>query len=798
MNDPRADASEEAVHYEADEHNGISAAAFEQLAEESPAGLALLDAQPPYRVLACNRAYQRCWPEPFRTEGVKGHFLSELAPVTRETNLWEIFQEAARSRRAKSFHDFPCFSGPGILSWWDWSVSPLEHEGKLIAFSHTIIDITAQVNEKRRLDAGTRGADAGEGMLAATLDHLQQGVLIFEPTGTLRHINRAALRMLRFESPEQAPTQLAEFDLIFAASSTNGKTIPALQWPVNRAMHGEAVSDLELELRHRETGRSFIGLFSALPVRTPSGAIRFVALTISDITGRKLTDQALRESELSMRQMIDWLPALVWTARPNGYCDFFSRQWVEYTGIAGEQQLGSQWLDAVHPEDRERARLAWETAVRGRQDYDVEYRLRRNDGEYRWFKTRARALRDERGEVTRWFGQCVDITERKDAEDALMVADRRKDDFIALLAHELRDPLSSIAAAESLLSTPNISPAHDEQAREALRTHTRQLSRMLDDLLDVSRIARGKVELELQAVPIASVIAKAAESARALIEQRKHLVSVHIEEQIYAWADPLRLEQIIAHLLSNAARYTPEGGQISVSATSEGDMAVLKVRDTGIGIPGEAQAKIFDLFGQTHKSFNHAGGGLGIGLYLVKRLVQMHNGSVSVHSEGADKGSEFEVRIPLAPQTAVEELEGQATRPGVEVLNMLLVEDNRDTATFIAALLEMDGHTVRVAYDGTEGLRLALELHPEVILLDLGLPGMNGYEVARTLRDQGLQDTLIIAVSGYGQRRDIERSKEAGINYHLLKPMDYASLSAILAEWRQRARQEEKMHGRTH
>ncbi len=419
----------------------------------------------------------------------------------------------------------------------------------------------------------------------------------------------------------------------------------------------------------------------------------------------------------------------------------------------------------------------------GEEVKNVELVIDSADGQRRSVIVNATPLRNRDGEITGGIACFRDISDRKEAEDALRRADQQKDEFLALLAHELRNPLASISAAAQILSTPTARREHERAAREALKMRTRQLARLIDDLLDVSRIVRGKIDLRKETTSLASAVARATEVARPLIEQRRHTVSVRVEESVYVNADLTRLEQILTNLITNAAQFTPQDGTISVVVRRDGAQAFVSVKDNGIGIRPEMQGQIFEMFGQVDTSLHRPEGGLGVGLFLVRRLVELHGGTVVVRSQGLNTGSEFEIRLPIAPRIDASQ-EGR-TRPSVEMpqLDILVVEDNKDTAMLMAAQLELDGHRVQVAHTGTEGFHSALDMHPDVILLDIGLPGIDGYEVARRLRSQGLEDTLIVAVSGYGQQKDIQLSKQAGINYHLLKPMDYSSLAAILEEW---------------
>src|SRR5512135_734222 len=367
-------------------------------------------------------------------------------------------------------------------------------------------------------------------------------------------------------------------------------------------------------------------------------------------------------------------------------------------------------------------------------------------------------------------------------------ADRRKDEFLAMLAHELRNPMAPILNALHLLREQGGGPMA-EQAREVAERQVRHLARLVDDLLDVSRISSGKIHLRKGRVELGETVARAVETARPLIAARRHELSGSLpDEPIPLEADAARLEQVLANLLNNAAKYTEPGGWIAIEARREGEAAVVRVRDNGIGIAPELLPRIFDLFTQADRSLDRSQGGLGIGLTLVRSLVEMHDGSVTAASAGVGKGSEFVVRLPLGAPEAPGETEGTG-HPGpppesVEARSrrVLVVEDNIDGARLMARLLESRGHQTRVAHDGPSALEAAREQCPEVVLLDIGLPGMDGYQVAERLRGmEGMERALLVALTGYGQDGDRQRSHEAGVDLHMIKPVDPEALIKLVA-----------------
>ncbi|HEX5273590.1 MAG TPA: response regulator [Gemmataceae bacterium] len=368
-------------------------------------------------------------------------------------------------------------------------------------------------------------------------------------------------------------------------------------------------------------------------------------------------------------------------------------------------------------------------------------------------------------------------------------ADRKKNEFLAMLAHELRNPLAPIRNGIHLLRAVGTRDPQVREVRDMMERQVQHLIRLVDDLLDLSRITRGKVRLQAEPLDLGKVLARAVETARPLIDERRHRLDVDgPAEALRVEGDAVRLAQVLGNLLNNAAKYTEEGGQITLGAARDGDEAVVRVRDTGMGIPAEMLGSVFELFTQVDRSLDRSQGGLGIGLTLVRQLVEMHGGRVEAHSEGPGRGSEFVVRLPLLkeePRPAAEKLNGSpgAARaaPG-KSRKVLVVDDNRDAAESLGLLLEVSGHQVCVCHDGASALRAAGDYGPDAVLLDIGLPGMDGYEIARRLRaDPATRGALLIALTGYGQVEDQQRAREAGFDYHLIKPADLEALTGLLA-----------------
>ncbi len=410
------------------------------------------------------------------------------------------------------------------------------------------------------------------------------------------------------------------------------------------------------------------------------------------------------------------------------------------------------------------------------------------DGEVRTYLSVKFPLRDEHDRVYAICGISTDITEQKRQQQQLLEIDRRKDEFLAMLAHELRNPLAPIANAIQLLSLPETDADADDTAFAigVIDRQLKHLTHLVDDLLDIARINTGRIRLRQDVLELGGLVRQAVEDARPRLTSRRLEYSVSTpEERLWVVGDAYRIVQVVDNLLDNAAKYTPPAGAVRVDLRQEAVEAVLTVEDTGIGIESEDLTRIFDLFAQAEVGLAHAGGGLGLGLNLVKRLVAKHGGSVSARSAGPGAGSTFAVRLPLteSPEAADPEVEGSraGTAPRGS-LRILVVEDHPDAAETLKMLLETLGHEVVVAEDGARGIALAADCTPQVAFIDLGLPEVNGYQVARALRKRCGSDIKLVALTGYGQREHRERSKAAGFDEHLVKPPSIDALTGLLVE----------------
>ena len=456
----------------------------------------------------------------------------------------------------------------------------------------------------------------------------------------------------------------------------------------------------------------------------------------------------------------------------------------EILGYSAEELQARTFLDVTYPDEYEVTRAFMQDLSRGRiPGYKLEKRYVRADGSAVWCDVSVTALRRKDGTVTQFIGVIEDISERKAQAEALREMDRRKDEFLAILSHELRNPLAPIRQAAVIAALPNTSDEQRRWATEVIRRQVQTMALLLDDLLDVSRITRGTLQLRATQANLSEVIKAAIETAQPLIAAREHRFEVEVPpEPVVFQADPLRLAQVLSNLLTNAAKYTNSGGSIRLTAEADERQIVMRVEDDGIGIAPAALPRIFTMFSQAPEAQEHAEGGLGIGLALAKGLVELHGGTIEVHSAGPNRGSTFIVTLPHQPVGRAVVREAAPPAPGATRRRVLVADDNRDAADSLAMLLRMDGHDVQVVYDGAQAMQAIRESPPEVALIDIGMPEMNGYEVARAVRQMLPKERVtLIAVTGWGQKHDVTRALDAGFDSHFTKPIDPLSVSALLS-----------------
>jgi signal transduction histidine kinase len=521
------------------------------------------------------------------------------------------------------------------------------------------------------------------------------------------------------------------------------------------------------------------------PIFDADGRLLCISHSTSDVTERVRTVAAIRESEIRFRALTSATADVIYRMSPD---------WTELLQLDGRGFVKDTpgprrlWIDEyVPPAEQERVHAVIEKAIRDKAIFELEHRVRRVDGSNGWTLSRAVPMCGADGEIYEWIGAASDITERKTAEEKLKESDRRKDEFLAMLAHELRNPLAPIGAAAELLQRARPDEATMRSTSQIIGRQVRHMTALIDDLLDVSRVTRGLVELDTAALDVAQIAAEAVEQVAPLVQARRQQLELRmLPAPVLVRGDKKRLVQVLANILNNAAKYTQDGGQLRLHVEADDMQVRMAVSDNGIGMAPELVERAFDLFAQAERSADRASGGLGLGLALVKHLVELHGGTVSCESAGAGLGSRFVVGLPRLAQPAeplAPETGGGAAAPGG--LRILVVDDNEDAADTLAMLLEASGHQVLVEHGSRQALARILAGGPggapQVCLLDIGLPDMDGAELARHLRAQPeTANTLLVAVTGYGQDSDRARTRAAGFDHHLVKPIDLDKLHAIL------------------
>ena len=501
---------------------------------------------------------------------------------------------------------------------------------------------------------------------------------------------------------------------------------------------------------------------------------------------RARAESALRESEERFRTMADSSPLLVWVVDPNGALQFLNRAVNDFFGDAVEALRESGWSAVLHPLDAADHEAEIRAALDARRTFSVMARARRSDGEWRWIQSIGAPRFAADGRFLGAVASSPDVTELIVASDALLEADRRKDEFLATLAHELRNPLAPIRQAARLAQSPTASDAQRNWSQQVIERQVSHMALLLDDLLDVSRITRGKLELRRQHVELASIVENALETVQPLFAERRQALDVRLPATpIALFADPLRIAQVLANLLTNAAKYSEPHAHVVLEARVEDNRVAISVRDSGIGIEPDLLPRIFEMFSQVKGSLDRAEGGLGIGLALVKGLVELHEGTVEASSAGLGQGAEFVVRLPLhrQPDVAAATSAGTTARIVSQPMRILVADDNRDAAASLATLLALEGHETSIAHDGDDALSMAESFRPTIALLDIGMPKLNGYEVAQRIRAAPWGATMmLVAVTGWGQSEDKRRAHEAGFDHHFTKPLDLDAFGAFLRD----------------
>jgi PAS domain S-box-containing protein len=641
----------------------------------------------------------------------------------------------------------------------------------LIALVYRVHDRERRLDQALTDQASTRQALAeSDARFKRYLDALPDIVYTWKADGSMEYVNP---RWAEYVGAEVVTKEII-------AAKVPSEDLDVLSERRNEALRRGEPLRAEFRLRDRH-GQPRWFVTRCVPVGDPTGLISGWVGTSIDIDDEKRAAEALELSERRYRSVSEAVDFGMWSADTAGCLTYLSPRFLEFLGATHEQAEAQYW-SAIQapPEEIQEAKVRWERCKATGEPWEGEYSLRGKDGAVRRVWSHGVSLRGSDGAVSSWAGFNLDVTERHAAgcalEEQLREANRRKDAFLATLAHELRNPLAPIRYATQLLK-PGTPPEMAADARHMIERQLEHMARLLDDLLDVSRITRGTLEIRRDTLDLRVALRQAVDAARPLANAVEQDIRVELaNDPLPVSGDETRLIQVVGNLIDNAIKFSNPGGTIFVSAAIDGAMVVASVRDTGRGIAAELLPNIFDMFvqGEPH---SHTQGGLGIGLALAKQMIDLHGGRIEAHSDGPRRGSEFRVLLPrVAERPAMQDSlvdPAKVSVLGANNIRVLVVDDNIDAADSLALFLKIAGYQTRVAYDGRTAVEMAEILEPAVVLLDLGLPYLNGHEVARRLRALPWgRSARLIALTGWGQEEDVLRSRESGFDEHLTKPVD--------------------------
>ncbi|MGB3265975.1 MAG: PAS domain-containing protein [Microcoleus sp.] len=641
-------------------------------------------------------------------------------------------------------------------------------------------------------------------LLQVIIDSIGDGLILANQQGEFVLFNRAAVGMF---GPLTNEKSWEEWSSTYGVFLPDQKTLfPSAELPLARAIKGEYVNDVEVFVCRQNAESRWISI-SGYPVVDASSKIKGGVIVCRDITERKQVQSALLESETRFRNMANNSPFMVWVTDSTGYCTFLSDNWYEFTGQTQETGLGFGWINAVHPEDREQAKNAFLTANERQEAYRVEIRLGRSDGGYSWVLDAAAPRFTDSGQFEGFIGSAIDITERKQVEterDVILQleqtaraeaerANRIKDEFLAVLSHELRSPLNPILGWSQLLIGGKLSAAKTAKAYETIERNARLQSQLIEDLLDVSRILRGKLTLNVAPVNVATIISSALETVQLAAEAKKITIKTILNPYVgQAVGDPSRLQQVVWNLLSNAVKFTPEGGGVEVRLTQIDSQVQIQVADTGKGIIPDFLPYVFEHFRQEDGATTRKFGGLGLGLAIVRQLIELHGGTVFAESAGENLGATFTASLPLLNDGSRAPEEAAVNAPanpdissfGLAGLRILVVDDEPDSRDFVAFVLSSAGAQVMAVSSAAEALESIAQTAPDLLVSDIGMPDMDGYMLIRRIRTQlapEYRDLVAIALTAYAGEANERQILQAGFDEHLSKPIDPSELVAAVA-----------------
>jgi PAS domain S-box-containing protein len=648
--------------------------------------------------------------------------------------------------------------------------------GGFIALNDKIKHLNAQMESRERVEDTLRQQRE---ILEVTLSSIGEGVIVTDARGNITFLNTMAQTLTGWSLAEATDKPLGQIFTVF-----NELTGQPAEDPVVSELRADGVVGLvnHTSLMSRDGHRVPLDARAA-PMQLPGGKPFGIVLIFRDITEKKKAEvgQALLAS------IIESSGDAIVSKTLEGYVTSWNLGASRVFGYSAEEMVGKSITQIIPPELHGEEKEILARLRRGEHIDHFETIRVTKDGRRIAISLTVSPIRDASGRIVGASKVARDISQRKQAEAALREADQRKDEFLAMLAHELRNPLAPIRNATALVCRAEDLQPQLRTACGIIDRQVRQMTHLVDDLLDVSRITAGRVRLQEELLDLAAVLALAIEASRPAIEACGTEFTVDLAQQpIFVRGDRVRLAQVFSNILGNAAKYTPRGGKVRLELRREETEAVVRIRDSGIGIPPHMLKFVFDLFAQVDRAYDRTGGGLGVGLTVAKRLVEMHHGRIEAMSHGVNTGSEFVVRLPaIADAQAVQPPMAHAAPPQSVHRKVLIADDNQDAAVSLGMLLQMMGHETQVAHDGLEALEVAEVFRPDVVLLDIGMPQLNGYETARRLRARPwASSTVLIALTGWGQEADRRRAREAGFHHHVVKPLDPDVLAEMLEHTR--------------
>jgi PAS domain S-box-containing protein len=708
-------------------------------------------------------------------EQILGTLVREVIPPPSRDTVLNHYREAILSGQTVRWEEESVY--PAGRRYGEVAVTPL-YDASGVA-TH-LIGIVHDVTERKRLEESLRESEErlrlamSSGTIGVWDWDLRSGRLTVSPeVGRIYGVDVTNLR-----SYEDFAARVHPDDLVAAESERNA------------AIHNHQPFDTEFRIVLPSGEIRWVAVRGQGYYGENGRVVRVVGNNI-DITERIRAKEALQEREQRLRLALDASGAGSWMRDARtGRVDWDDRFRKLYGFTAEESGSFEAWLDRVHEEDRRQVLELWNQIVNTKMHdtFDSTFRIVRPDGTVSWIQSLGQVHRDADGQVMGLTGIELDITDRKRAEDELRQADRRKNEFLAVLAHELRNPLAALSIGLQLARRKSEAQPTLNHNLDMMDRQLTQVMRLVDDLLDVGRISTGKIRLKLQRLTLPHVLANGMEETRAAIESRQHEVLVQIQPgQHRVRGDSARLTQVIANLIENAAKYTEPGGQIRLSLSHEDGAEVVRVEDNGIGIPAGELTHVFDLFSQVRILQGKSAEGLGIGLAIVRTLVELHGGTVDAASSGLGRGSTFTVRLPALEEgisTTVPEVLPQGRLKGSQSRRrVLIVDDNENLAAALAEFLGLEGHQTWIAHDGLQAIEIVKATELDVVLMDLGMPGLDGIETAKRIRTlPGCQRLRMAALTGWGQASDRARTREAGLDWHLVKPINTTFLSELIAK----------------